>query len=298
MSRNLALCTITSTLCFLLAADATAQVTVGSSALIGELDYSDTYTIGAGSPIPARQTYTVQGFPLAAGVDAVENNHGNTPRFWGSSNWSIATDASNNPGGFGYPGASGAGTADGFTQRGGGGDWSIAYGLRDQFVVQVDSVQQPDRVDITVGDTASNIFGAGNISIFFRETGHPSFPEIGIFNGGVGELDTLLNSGIAGNNEWHNYALLVDVSDETIEVFVDENSLGVLDLVNDFGGAYSGILSNSFVGTGGAGSDRIWTDNFQVGAVAVPEPSSIAVWCLVAAFGAIAGWRGRRGISR
>lgn len=261
---------------------ASAQVTVGNSTLIGDLDYSDTYTIGAASPIAARQSYAVQGFPLPAGVDVVENNYGNTSRSWGTTNWSIATDASNNPGGFGYPGGSGAGTVDGFTQRGGGGDWSIQYGLRDQFVVQLDAVQQPDRVDITIGDTPNNIFGAGNLSVFFRESNHPSYPEVGIFNGSL-ETDTGLSSGIAGNNEWHNYALLVDVPNDTIEPFVDETSLGVIDLSTIGGGAYAGILSNAFVGTGGSGADRLWSDNFQVGSVAaaVPEPSSLVAWALV-----------------
>ena len=272
-----------------LSTTANAAVTVGSSSLIGQLDYSDTFTIGAGASSAARQGYAAQAFPLPTGVEAVENNHGNPPQNWPSNAWSIATDAANNPGGFGYPGGSGAGTADGFTQRGGGGDWSIPYGLRDTFVVQSDFVQLSDRVDFTVGAVPGNIFGAGNISIFFRTTGHPSFPEIGIFNGAL-ETDTGLTSGIPAANAWENYALLVDIPNDTIEVFVNETSRGTIDLATVGGGAYAGILNNSFVGIGGAGDDRLWSDNFQVGAV-IPEPSSAL---LLGITGLALGMRRRR----
>ena len=43
-----------------------SAVTVGSSSLIGQLDYSDTFTIGAGASSPARQAYVAQTFPLPA----------------------------------------------------------------------------------------------------------------------------------------------------------------------------------------------------------------------------------------
>jgi hypothetical protein len=199
----------------------------------------------------------------------------------------IATDAAVNPGGFGYPGGSGAGTANGFTQRGGGGDWSIAYGVRNIFVVQTDFVQLSDRVDITVGATPGNIFGSGNISIFFRETGH-ALGEIGIFNG-ASETITGLTTGIPGNNAWQNYALLVNIPNDTIEVFVNEVSRGTIDLATIGGGAYAGILNNAFVGVGGAGDDRLWSDNFQVGAP-IPEPSAIVLLGLAG----LIGFRRRR----
>jgi len=253
-----------------------AGVTVGSSGLISALDYSDTYTIGAGSPIVARQSYPAQTFPLPAGVEVAEDTHGNPARSWPTNIWSIATDASFSGGSFGYPGPSGAGTTDGFTQKGGGGDWSIAYGLRNSFLVQVDAVQQPDRVDITVGSNPNSIAGAGNISIFFRQTAHPSFPEIGIYNNTVAgpqETNTGLTSGIAGNKQWHNYALGVNVPNQTIEVFVDEVSRGVIDLTTFAGGKYAGILNNAYVGTGGSGSDRLWSDNFQVGRIKATQPA-------------------------
>jgi hypothetical protein len=53
---------------------------------------------------------------------------------------------------------------------------------------------------------------------------------------------------------------------------VNETSRGVIDLATIGGGAYAGILNNAFVGIGGAGADRLWSDNFQVGAPGSAEP--------------------------
>ncbi len=249
-------------------------VPVGASSLIGTLDYSDTFTVGGGAPTAERQAYPAQTFPLPGGVEVVESAYGNPSASWPANAWSIATDSAVNPGGFGYPGGSGAGSDTGMTQRGGGGDWSIPYGLRDVFVVQTDFVQLGDRVDMTVGPVPGDIFGAGNLSVFFRRTGHPNFPEIGIFNGSL-ETDTGLTSGIAAEKVWQNYALLVDLPGETIEVFVNEQSRGVIDLGTIGGGAYAGIVDNTYVGVGGAGNDRLWSDNFQVGAPGAPAPLAI-----------------------
>jgi hypothetical protein len=207
-------------------------------------------------------------------VDAVENTYGNPAAAWGNLPFSIATDASNFPtGGSPYPGGSGAGSATGFTQRGGGGDWSIPYDLSNDFVIQFDYVQQTDRVDISIGTTGSNIFGAGNLNIFIRTTADPLFPEIGIFNPGVGEFNTGLTSGIGSANQWNNYALRVNIPAQTLEVFTNETSRGVINLATLNGGAYAPFLSNDFVGIGGSGNDRQWSDNFQVG-LPVPEPGS------------------------
>ncbi len=248
-------------------------VAVGASRLIGTLQYSDSFTIGESAATPERQSYGAQTYPLPGGVDLVENSHGNPEQAWGSGPFSIATDAAHFPTAVApYPGSSGAGSDTGFTQRGGAGDWSLPYGLSDDFVIQFDYVQQPDRVDVTFGSGPGGIFDPGNVSLFFRRSGHPTFPEIGIFNIGIGESDTGLKSFIPSANEWNNYAVRVNRTARTIEVFTREVSRGVIDLTTFRDGAYAPLLDNAYVGIGGAGNDRQWSDNFQVGLPRSVEP--------------------------
>jgi len=63
---------------------------------------------------------------------------------------------------------------------------------------------------------------------------------------------------------------------------VNEQSVGVIDL-NTFANGRYASFSNAAVGAGGglgAGNNRIWTDNFQVGGVVVPEPGALALTAL------------------
>ena len=89
----------------------------------------------------------------------------------------------------------------------------------------------------------------------------------------------LVLSGLAGSREWHNYAVRFDSTNKLIELYVDEASLGIVNL-NTFAGGIYANFSNATVGAGGspASGDRVWTDNFQVGGV--PEPASLAVLSL------------------
>ena len=260
-----------------------AGVAVGTSKLIKALQYSDSFTIGATALSPERQAYGAQGFPLPSGVDPVENIWGNEFQTWGTLAFSIATDAANFPTvSAPYPGSSGGGSATGFTQRGGGGDWSIPYGLSSDFIVQFDYVQQPDRVDVTIGDS-DGIGGAGNISIFFRPS--TAGTKIGIYNSGIGEFNTGLDSAIPAANEWNNYAIRVKLETKTIEVFTNQVSRGVLDLSTLKDGAYASLLTNGVVGIGGAGNDRQWSDNFQIGLAEISAPEVINFRSIVRAPG-------------
>ena len=92
-----------------------------------------------------------------------------------------------------------------------------------------------------------------------------------MYSPGIGEFDTGLTTSIAAPNTWNNYAVRVKLADRTIEVFTNQISRGVIDLKTVRDGAYAGVMANDFVGLGGAGNDRQWSDNFQVGlAVAAP----------------------------
>ena len=267
-------------------------VSVGQSGLIGQLDYSDTFTgtDAGGRPnrpfIPAVQ-------PTAAYV--VENTYGNPARNFvsqsvdggttGRAEFSFAADGPGTPGlvdgSPAYPGSSGAGSDTGFTQTGNSLDYGLTYGLRPEYVVQVDAIQSGDRIDITTGPNPGTIFQPNSVSVFFRGDGSGN---ASLYNGTV---DTPIrsqagyenfNTGITGSGQWHNYAVRFDQTDQEIEIFVDEVSAGVIDLQTFAGGLYANF-SNGAVGAGGglgAGNNRTWTDNFQVGAP-VPEPGTMAV---------------------
>ena len=268
----------------------TTPDSVGSD-LIGVLDYSDTFTQTAqGGPPNRPETAAIQ--PPAAYV--VENTYGNPSVNFqtvgqpsGVAAFSFASDGPGlvpgNPQSQ-YPGTSGAGSATGFTQTGGlgGTDYGVAYGLRDEYVVQVDAVQVPDRIDITSAPAPGSIFQAGGLSVFFRGNGSGNASLFTVIDGvntdrPIQNEIPEFNTGITGAGEWHNYAVRFDRLDNEIEIFVDEQSRGIIDL-NTFAGGVFANFSNGAVGAGGSPNpgDRLWTDNFQVGAV-VPEPGTAAL---------------------
>ena len=244
-------------------------ITVGSSSLIGTLHYSDTFTETVYGGIANRPDGT---YPVPAGGLAVENNYGNTAQTWSSGAWSINTDASVNTGGAPYVG-SGAGTTTGMTQTGGPGvDYGIEYGIADQFVVQFDAFQVPDRVDITAS-SARNTIGGG-LSVFIRTNNAAA--EIALYNGSA-EINSGLKSGIPSANAWHNYAVRFDNVNKYLEVFIDETSRGIVNLATLNGGSHN-TISKTAVNVGGtATSSRFWSDNFQVGSPAPVSPGKTVV---------------------
>ncbi len=151
-----------------------------------------------------------------------------------------------------------------------------------------------DRIDITTGGIPGTLFQQNSLSIFFRGDGSGN---VSLFNGTtdtpVQNFLPEFNTGLPNDGQWHNYAALFDQLAKTVEIFVDEQSKGTIDLTTFANGLYQDF-SNAAVGVGGglgAGQNRIWTDNFQVGAP-VPEPS--ALLALGASVGLIALRRRRR----
>lgn len=258
-----------------------AGVAVGNSALIGQLDYSDTFTGTDAGGAPNRPYQAAVQPPEAYVVESVYGNP--TVSFEIGAGFSFAGDDMNRalvdgvpayPFGI-APNASGAGSDTGITQTGGGVDYGLPYGLRDHYVVQVDAVQVGDRIDISSGDTVG-IFATNSLSVFFRGDGSGN---ASLFNG---TLDTPIqsiiptfNTGISGAGDWHNYAVRYDIPGREIELYVDEVSVGLIDLTTFAGGTYQNF-SNATVGAGAglaAGENRTWTDNFQVGSP-IPEPAA------------------------
>lgn len=255
-------------------------VTVGQSGLISTLDYSDTFT-GTDAGGQPNRPFIAAVQPAPAYV--VENTYGQPSQNFhspglgaGVGNFSFASDTNGLVNGVpSYPGSSGAGSDTGITQTGGNVDFGLLYALRSRYLVQVDAVASGDRVDITTGPAAEGIFQPNSLSIFFRATG-----GVSLYNGTTDTPVAGYNTGLTGGGAWHNYAALFDQNAKTVELFVDEQSTGVIDLNSIAGGLYANF-SNGAVGAGeglAGGENRSWLDNFQVGAPAgVPEPGMIGV---------------------
>ncbi len=252
-----------------------AAVSVGSSSLIAALDYSDTFTQSAQGGVNPNRPDTPALQPPPAYV--IEQSYGNPVISFANAGFSFASDGPGLvPGTPSYPGTSGAGSASGISQTGGGVDYAIPYGLRSRYTVQVDAVQVGDRIDMSSG-AGPGIFAGSSLSVFFRGDGSAN---ASLFNGSqdisIRSIIPTFTTGITGAGQWNNYAATFDTNAKTIELFVNEFSLGVIDLKTFNGGTHANF-SNAFVGAGAGlagGENRTWTDNFQVGAP-IPEPGSV-----------------------
>jgi fibronectin-binding autotransporter adhesin len=266
----------------LLAKVAAAQpgVPVGSSTLIGTLDYSDAFTVGT----PARPEGLYNN--NSGGGYSIETAYNGLPAV----TWTPFSNFSFNSGGVStvaeYPGNNGNdGAASGLAQSG-GGDWSLAYGLRSDYVVQGDATWvNTDRMDIgSYGAAGASIFAPSSLTVFFRKPGTP-YPGIGIFNGTT-ETDSGFTSGIAASDSsWHNLAVRFNNAGKSVSIYVDETPRGTLDLSTFAGGIYQNY-SSAAVGVG-AGGYVGWYDNFQVGSPVTVISGTGSLW---SATGASNSW--------
>lgn len=245
-------------------------IVVGGSNLIQTLDYGDTFTLGTGSR-PGYQPNQ----PLGGNELNVEYHSPLAPMRTWSSQWQISDDLQpvSAPRQL-YPGTNQAGSSGGFVQAAGATYLGIEYGLRDQYVVQLDAVQTAEPVVISTGLLRDTIYGAGSLTVQFlpglsgikltRQNGVADF----VWNTSDGNFNhpvpaTKVTSG-AKLNTWNNYAVAFDRIKNTLSIYVNQKLLKTLDLTRFANGTYTNF-SNAAV-TVGAGGAREWLDNFQVGA--------------------------------
>lgn len=247
--------------------------------LIATVDYQDTFTIKNARTDGLFNDNT-------QGAYEVEEVQGNPAAAWNpTSSFSFNTPGSATDPAKLTAATGNAGASTGFAQSG-GGDFSMAYGLRSNYIIQLDAILPSDRLDITSLDAAGGgIFGGNKLSVFLRRdsvagTPHGAFPDtglpaIGLFNGAKETAVTdpsgnMVYLGVDDNN-WHRYAIQFDQPKNGLTVYVDNKSLITLDL-NAFAGGIYKNYSNGAVGAGGAGG-VFWIDNFVAG---VPEAAPVA----------------------
>ncbi len=143
------------------------ELTVPEPELIGQVDYSDTWTVNT----PTRYGgYRVLTSPEEL---RVEQCHGNPPRWWVFSAPTAVTTWPSGALSKSWPGFGVRGARSGFTETLDGGCCCMGfeYGLRDDFTVQFDAVQTADRINITTGDGQAEpvmLGGDRSLSVFFR----------------------------------------------------------------------------------------------------------------------------------
>jgi hypothetical protein len=214
--------------------------------LIATLDYSDSFTL-----TPPRTEGLVYDGNNSLAFN-VENSYRNPPAAWmpASGIFTFKTPASSTD-----PTALGAATGDpgaGFgLAEATDIDFNFAYGLRSDYVVQVDAILPSDRLDISsvpaAGDSPLWYIGAyapGTLSVFFRRdsaVGGWAFPlaprgvcGIGIYNGTweIGLYDASGNPLLTGvnDNNWHNFAVEFDQDHNRLRIYVDRVLKATVDL--------------------------------------------------------------------
>jgi hypothetical protein len=239
--------------------------------LIGQVDYSDTWTIHSAT---RAGSYLVLQEPLA---QQIENCHGNSLRRWMFGNECAMTSWPRSDKKSLWPGFQASGAATGILECGGSCYLSLQYGLRDDFVVQFDMVQISDRVNITIGDQPMAVENSPNaLSVFFRTSSsdwNSSGHEISVYSlqSTTGEIDTGVRSGISKPYRWHNYAVRFNLPAKQLTIWIDREQRGVVDLTaiqTKMGITGRWAISSQYVtfgGYSGQRNDPIWIDNFRIG---------------------------------
>jgi len=251
--------------------------------LIGAVDYADTYTINSARTVGLFNDNS-------GGAYNVEICGTNAPAAWIPYSFTFTTPASSSDPTILGAAVGNAGASTGFIQSG-GNDCGFAYGLRSNYVIQLDCILPDDRLDITMQPSFGGMFDAKALNIFLRRDSsvrNYGMAGIGIYNVSVGENAVydangqLVLTGVDDNN-WHNFAVNFDQLNNKLYIYVDRVLKTTVDLNTFRNGNYK-TYSNTSAAWGGASRDGhdYYIDNFQVGAPAaalVASPAKLQIGC-------------------
>lgn len=245
-------------------------VAVGESTLVGDLMWSDTFTI-AGRCNDGYYNWVGEG--VSARVDhvyALERMAGGT-QWRRPSGFSFNTPASA-VAEYGGNSTGNDGAAGGFAQSGGGAEDGLVVFrgvLPSRVIFQADARFTCDcfRIATCYSDIP---WRANSFIVNFPRNGSS---EISVSAYGGAAVATGLTTGVDdANTAWHNYAVIFDRAAQRVEVFVDEERRGVIDLA---GLGLAMRTDDSLVGFGYPGYVG-WVDNVQAG-VPVDGGSDLAL---------------------
>ena len=250
-------------------ASASAGVLPGDSSLIGDLMYSEGYTLLTESrPDATHGTpndevdpyYNVE--TTYHGLPSVQWRRSNAFSFHqGGVNTYLYTTAEN---------ATNEGALSGLAQSG-GGTWTLPNALNlDNVTIQTDAILTPGAglqiscLPLDYDADGNTWWSTGGLTVEFNWGGaiYLITGQDPAVSGDAIWTDSGLNSGIANELTWHNLAVNFNQSDDTLGIYVDEVLLGVLDLTTFAGGIYADYSMDA-VGIGVRGMG--WVDNTLIG---------------------------------
>ena len=229
-----------------------AGVPVGQSHVVGDLMWSDTFTVGSrcasgyysnvgGSNTRVDSAYMVEHAVGATQWRRPKDFSFNTPAD------AVSQYSQNNTGN--------DGALTGFAQSG-GGVVSFRGMLPSRVAFQMDARATCASLSIATYSTELPD-AASSFQVKFYGTGTVKLAAYG-----AAEIDTGLTTGLTSlNTQWHNYAVIFDRGEQSVEVFVDEVSRGTVDL-GPLGVTMK--ADDPCIGMGCAGYVA-WYDNVQAG---------------------------------
>jgi hypothetical protein len=247
-------------------------IAVGGANLVQTLDYGDSFTLGTGT----RTGLAPNGRPAGDQLNVEYHNPLAPERAW-STLGQISTDAAaTDVPGLAYPGRSNAGSESGFVQAPGNTLVGIPYGLRDQYVVEADFVQTRGGVVVSSGAQPGEVDGSSSLTVTFFADGSSAGVTLSnqagtvtVYDSADGNQDSQgqarpLQAGTKVDT-WNNYAVAFDRINQRLTLYVNNRLLKTLDLTV-FAGDRFAAFANAALTVGANDRQRVWLDNFQVGA--------------------------------